>query len=138
MATHSKRVDRSLGTGIHQVFTNDTSVTGAVTFATGDYIDFEASLGRPARKLLIYLNGAVDVTLLLNPTVTRSKLNESAADDSVTITEGALSVNGFRLFASAGGFLTWEAPDGFPIKNLKLVAYSGAASSSTNLTFMAF
>lgn len=138
MATHSKKVDPSLGGGTHQVFTNDTSVTGAVTFATGDYIDFMASLGRPATKLLIYLNGDVDITIGLNTLLVRNTIDADYLNATISMTEGVGNTNPFRLFGSSGGFLSWELPLGIPIKNLKIVAYSGVASSTVNVTFMAF
>jgi hypothetical protein len=138
MATHFKRVDPAIKSGMYQAFSNDTSLTGAVTFATGDYIDFEKSLNRPAKKLGILINGAVDVTLIFNNTFSTSKFQESEADETVTITEGAASINSIRLFGAASGFFFFETPEGFPIRNLKIVAYSGVASSTTNITFIGY
>lgn len=138
MATHSKKVDTALRGGMYQAFSNDTSLTDAVTFATGDYIDFQESLGRPAKKIILYINGAVDVTLKFNSTFTISKHEETEADSTVTMPEDMAGVNSFRFFSAAGEFFTFETPEGFQIKNLKIVAYSGVASSSTNLTFIAY
>lgn len=61
MATHFKTVDPALRGGMYQAFSNDTSLTDAVVIATGDYIDFQSCFGRPAKKLVIMINGAVDV-----------------------------------------------------------------------------
>jgi hypothetical protein len=138
MATHFKRVDPALRGGMYQAFSNDTSLTGAVTFATGDYIDFQQSLERPAKKLLIMINGAVDVTLIFNNTFTISKFQETEADETVTVAEDSAGVNPIRLFGSASGFISFEMPEGFQIKNLKIVAYSGVASPTTNITFLGY
>lgn len=137
MATHSKRVDRNVP-GIYQVFSNDTSLSDAVTFATGDYIDFFASLGRAARKVTFVLQGAVDVTFRFNVTFTATKGEEYVADTEITMTEATANVNSMRLFGGAGDFITFETPEGFTIKNMKLVAYSGAPDASNNLTIIGF
>ena len=138
MPTHSKRVDPGLRQGMHQIFSNDTSLSDAVTFATGDYIDFQVSLGRPARKVTLILKGAVDVTVKFNTKLTANKFNESVADTSVTVTEDATSVNSMRIFSAASEEAVFETPDGLSVTDIKLVAYSGAASATTNLTILGF
>jgi hypothetical protein len=138
MATHSRKVDPALSSGMYQVFTNDTSITGAVTFATGDYIDFLVTLNRPARHVHIMLKGAVDVTLLFNTRLVQSKFKESEANETITMPESMGNIVPFRIFAAAGEEAFFETPEGFMLTDLKLVAYSGVASASTNLTIIAF
>lgn len=137
MATHSKKVDKNVP-GMYQVFSNDTSLSDAVTFATGDYVDFFASLGRPARKVTFILQGAVDITFKFNVTFTATRKEEYVADTEVSMTEGTANINSMRLFGGAGDFITFETPDGFAIKNMKIVAYSGAPSGTTNLTIVGY
>jgi hypothetical protein len=138
MATHSKRVDPALKGGMYQVFSNDTSLTDAVVFATGDYIDFEACLGRPTRKLVLLINGAMDVTIKFNPVFSVSRHEETQANTTVTVAEDAANTNGIRFFAASGDFITFDTPEGFQVKNLKIVALTGTADASNNITFIGY
>ena len=137
MATHSKKVSK-LVSSPYQVFTNDTSVAGAVTFATGDYIDFLATLGRAAKYTHIILKGAIDVTLLFNTKIIATKFQEEQADTSVDMPEAVGNINSFRIFSAAGEEVVFETPEGWGLSDIKLVAYSGVASASTNLTVIGF
>lgn len=139
MATHSKKVDVSVGLP-YQVFTNDTSVTltGAVVFADGDYIDFTASLGRPAKSVMIILNGIVDIVLQFNVRLKASKPNLTEADSAITMPEAMAMVNPIRLFSGAGESSTFTFPSEFGIDILKIVDYTGTASAVNNLTIIGF
>lgn len=136
MATHSKKVSKQIQS-MYQVFTNDTSATGAVTFATGDYIDFKASLGRAARNVKIKLEGTVVVELLFNTVARTSSFNESEANTTITMPEDTVNLNCLRLFSS-GTQVQFDLPADFNVENIKLVSYSGAPSGTQSLTIIGF
>lgn len=135
MATHSKKVSKNIK-NMYQVFTNDTSASGAVTFATGDYIDFKGSLGRAARGVQIILKGTVAVELQFNTQAVKMQHNLEEADTSVTMPEEQNGTNTLRLFTTTQYLFT--CPAEFPVENIKLVAYSGVASGTQNLTIIGF
>lgn len=137
MATHSKLVDPS-NSGIMQIFSNDTSLSDAYTFANGDYIDIESSLKRAGKKVLIIVRGTMDVTFSINPTFTIPKFNESQANDSIEVSENLTGINQLRLSSTGTGTESFEFPIEFPIRKLKITAYSGTASSANNITIIAF
>lgn len=135
MATHSKRVDPK-AVGLMQVFSNDTSLSDAYTFAADDYIDFTASLGRPAAKVIIIVRGTFDITFSINPIVKAKIYNRSGADTDVDI-DGVSGINQLRLSSSSGSE-TFEFPEGYPIDMIKITALTGTASSSNNVTIIGF
>lgn len=137
MATHTKKIDPSVKNR-YQVFTNDTSLSDEVVFASGDYIDFVGSLGRPAKKVKIILNGIVSVVLQFNTIVKLSKHNESSADDTIELTEGINGTNTFRLFSIVNGRVEFECPAEFLVENIKIVTYTGTAGAADNLTIIGF
>lgn len=138
MATHNTRIDRSMGPQAHQVFTNNTGVTGAVTFATGDYIDFKEALGRPAKRVQIILVGAVSVQLKFNTRLTLSKHEETQANTTVEVTEGVSGQGTLPLVCVASDMRIFETPEGFPVDNIKIVSYTGVAAADLNLTIIGF
>lgn len=137
MAVHYKKVDPAMRFP-YQIFSNDTSLSDAVTFADGDYIDFEASLGRPAKQVRIVLTGIVDITLKFNTKLKVSKFQESQVDSTIEITEGVNNTNSLRLFSETGEQLEWNLPPEFPIQNIKIEDYTGTASADDNLTIIGY
>lgn len=138
MPTHSKKVDVKLFLP-YQAFTNDTSVTNAVTFADGDYIDFTACLGRPAKNVMIILNGVASVTLQFNTRMKASQRNLTEADTSITTSEDVVGTNPIRLFTdTAGESATFTFPSEFGIDIIKIIDWTGTASATANVTFIGF
>lgn len=136
MATHSKKVDPSLPLP-YQAFTNDTGVTGAVTFADGDYIDFTACLGRPAKSVKFILHGTVDITIQFNTRLKIGKLQTEEPEETITMPEANTMVNPIRIFNTTG-VREFELPEAFAIDIIKIVDYTGTASASNNLTVIGY
>lgn len=136
MATHSKYIDRNV---LHPyvAFTNDPGVTSTVTFADGDYVDFKTSMGRPAKSVILIMQGSVDITIQFNTRLKAYKENDEEPATTVTMPEGVTMMNPFRLVNTTG---TREVkfPDWFAVDIMKIVDYTGAVSASNNLTVLGF
>lgn len=92
---------------------------------TGDKIDMDDVLGRPARGLRIITANTTDtITYRLN---SLQKLQRANSASVATEVESWSAAGGFPVFTATGA-TTYETPQGLQVSSIEIVSVTGPAS----------